>query len=160
MYPTDVTWTQEMPSKWKNIFHSCFCNSPGKTMIMIRLWGFLCSWSFHCFCMSCEKKKCLTSLLCWNNLYNISSWASISKVQPVFKLCWNNSATLEPSINSISSVADLHRPSCYPLTKRASFRPRVVLRRKAVLHATKLKISRNFILKTGGMQWTAWDSNK
>ena len=107
-----------------------------------------------------EKNICLTSLLCWNNLYNITSWASISKVQPVFKLCCNNSATLEPSINSITSVADLHRPSCYPLTNRASFRPRVVLRRKAVLQVKKLKINRNFILKTGGIQWTAWDSNK
>jgi hypothetical protein len=67
---------------------------------------------------------------------------------------------LEPSINSISSVADLHRPSCYPLTNHASFRPRVVLRRKAVLQVKKLKISRNFILKLDGIQWTAWDSNK
>lgn len=105
-----------------------------------------------------EKNICLTSLLCWNNLYNITS-AKFNQSSS-FVGCWNNSATLEPSINSISSVADLHRPSCYPLTNHASFRPRVVLRRKAVLQVKKLKISRNFILKLDGIQWTAWDSNK
>ena len=105
-----------------------------------------------------EKNICLTSLLCWNNLYNITS-AKFNQSSS-FVGCWNNSATLEPSINSISSVADLHRPSCYPLTNHASFRPRVVLRRKAVLQVKKLNISRNFILKLDGIQWTAWDSNK
>ena len=105
-----------------------------------------------------EKNICLTSLLCWNNLYNITS-AKFNQSSS-FVGCWNNSATLEPSINSISSVTDLHRPSCYPLTNHASFRPRVVLRRKAVLQVKKLKISRNFILKLDGIQWTAWDSNK
>ena len=155
MYPTDVTWTQEMPSST-----AVFATVPGRQWSWFGYEASSARGHFIVFACLVRKNICLTSLLCWNNLYNITSWASISKVQPVFKLCCNNSATLEPSINSITSVTDLHRPSCYPLTNRASFRPRVVLRRKAVLQVKKLKINRNFILKTGGIQWTAWDSNK